>query len=83
MIGCPSAANPIYEANGLASSAAPRSDTSYGYWYDCSDDNRDDKCSPDDGRYGPILGVSCPVTHSAWSWQSGGRGHAVVAAACW
>ena len=45
--------------------------TSYGSWYDNSDDNRDDNCSPNNGRYGPILGVSCLVTHCAWSWRFG------------
>jgi hypothetical protein len=24
--------------------------------------------------YGPVLGVSCLITHSAWSWQCGDRG---------
>jgi hypothetical protein len=42
--------------------ATLRSITSYGSRYDSSDDNRDDNCSPNDGRYGPILDVPCVVT---------------------
>ena len=35
--------------------------TSYGSWYDSSDDNRDDNCSPNNGRYGPFW------AYRAWS----------------
>src|SRR6516165_7627165 len=50
----------LTEANCIAKSAALRSDISYSSWYDSSDDNRDDNCSPNNGCYGPILGVTVP-----------------------
>ena len=31
--------------------------TSYGSWYDSSDDKRDDNCSPNNGRTDPFWGV--------------------------
>jgi hypothetical protein len=46
----------------------------YRRWYDSSDDNRDDNCSPNNGHHRRILGVSCLVTSSARSWQCGGQG---------
>ncbi|MDT5083069.1 MAG: hypothetical protein QOJ61_112 [Mycobacterium sp.] len=45
------------------------------------DDNSDDSCSLIHDRYNAETAASCLVANSACSWQSGGQGRAVMAAA--
>jgi len=48
---------------------------------DISDDNPDDSCTSNYAHDSPKTALSCLVTRSARSWQSGGQGRAVVASA--